>query len=336
VNAYELSTTAGIVSLEIVDKPEPDPGPAQVLVRMRAASLNFRDLVVAKGGYGRNVKLPLVPLSDGAGEVVAVGEGVNRFTTGDRVAGIFMQSWLAGGFREEYGASAMGGAVDGVLAEYALFHQDGLVEVPAHLEWEEAATLPCAAVTAWHALFVAGGVQAGQTVLTMGSGGVSVFALQFARMAGAKVIATSGNLEKTERLHEMGAGQLVNYRETPNWGKVVRELAGGGGVDCVVEVGGAGTLEQSLRAIRGGGAISLIGVLAGPGDFNPNWIFMKAVRLQGIYVGSREMFENMNKAIEATQMRPVVDRVFPFAEAKTAMRYMESGAHFGKVVISIQ
>jgi NADPH:quinone reductase-like Zn-dependent oxidoreductase len=170
----------------------------------------------------------------------------------------------------------------------------------------------------------------------MGSGGVSVFALQFARMAGAKVIATSGDLEKTGRLQEMGASQLVNYRETPNWGKVVRELAGGGGVDCVVEVGGAGTLEQSLRAVRGGGAISLIGVLAGPGEFNPNWIFMKAIRLQGIYVGSREMFESMNKAMEVTRMRPVVDRVFPFAEAKTAMRYMESGAHFGKVVISIQ
>ncbi len=336
MRTYQLTTTSGIDSLVALDKPDPSPGPDQVLVRMKAASLNFRDLVVVKGGYGRNVKLPLVPLSDGAGEVVAVGERVSRFTTGDRVAGIFMQSWLAGGFREEYGASAMGGAVDGVLAEYALFHQDGLLRIPAHLEWEEAATLPCAAVTAWHALFVAAGVQAGQTVLTMGSGGVSVFALQFAKLAGAKVIATSGNLEKTERLQEMGASQLVNYRETPNWGKVVRELAGGEGVDCVVEVGGAGTLEQSLRAVRGGGAISLIGVLAGPGDFNPNWIFMKAIHLHGIYVGSREMFENMNKAIEATRMRPVVDRVFPFAEAKTAMRYMESGAHFGKVVISIQ
>ncbi len=331
---YELAA-AGIDALSVREADEPRPGPNQVLVRMHATSLNFRDLVVVKGGYGSNVKLPLVPISDGAGEVVETGPGAGRFRVGDRVSAIFMQSWRSGPYGEGHGASALGGAVDGVLSEYAVFDQDGLVAVPEHLSWAEAATLPCAAVTAWHALVEAGGVKAGQTVLTLGSGGVSVFALQFAKMAGARVVATSSSEEKLQRLQEMGAGQLINYLETPNWGKTVREMTGGPGADCVVEVGGAGTLEQSLRAVRAGGVISLIGVLAGPGEFNPNWIFMKAVKLQGIYVGSRDMFEEMNRAIEAAQMHPVVDRVFPFTEAKTALRYMESGAHFGKVVVEI-
>jgi NADPH:quinone reductase-like Zn-dependent oxidoreductase len=281
------------------------------------------------------VKLPLVPLSDGAGEVLETGAGVDRFRPGDRVMGIFLQSWLAGPYRERHGASALGGAVDGVLSEYAVFAQDGLVRVPDHLDWAEAATLPCAAVTAWNALFPAGGVRAGQTVLTLGSGGVSIFALQFAKMAGAEVIATTSAEDKAERLQEMGARQLINYLETPSWGKVAREMTGGEGVDCVVEVGGAGTLEQSLRAVRAGGVVSLIGLLAGPGEFNTNWVFMKALKLHGIYVGSREMFEEMNRAIEVTQLRPVVDRVFPFDEAKAALQHLESGAHFGKVVISI-
>ncbi len=334
MQVWELATPAGIDSLTLAERPDPEPGHRQVLVRMRAASLNYRDLIIVKGGYGRNLKLPLIPLSDGAGEVVATGPGVTRFHTGDRVAALFMQSWLAGPYREAYGTSALGGAIDGVAAELAVFDEDGLVPAPDHLSWEEAATLPCAALTAWNALFVAAGLQPGQTVLTMGSGGVSVFALQFARLAGAQVIATSSSNEKLERLREMGAERLINYRETPQWGKVVREMTGGG-VDAVVEVGGAGTLEQSLRAVRAGGTIALIGVLAGPGTFTPNWIFMKALRLQGIYVGSRAMFEAMNQAVAAAELHPVIDRTFEFTELPQALRHLEAGAHVGKVVVRI-
>lgn len=334
MQVWELAAPEGIDSLALRERPEPEPGHGQVLVRVRAASLNYRDLIIVKGGYGRGLKLPLVPLSDAAGEVVAVGRGVTRFRPGDRVAPLFMQTWLAGPFREAYGASALGGAIEGVAAEMAVFHEDGLVAVPEHLSWEEAATLPCAALTAWNALFAAGGLQPGRTALTMGSGGVSVFALQFARLAGARVTATSSSNEKLERLKELGAEQLVNYRETPDWGRVVREMTGGG-VDLVVEVGGAGTLEQSLRAVRAGGTIALIGVLAGPGTFTPNWIFMKALRVQGIYVGSREMFEQMNRAVAAAGLRPVIDRVFEFSELPAALRRLESGAHFGKVVVRI-
>jgi len=335
MKVYELTEAGGIGSLRAAERPEPEPGPQQVLVRMKAASLNFRDLVVVKGGYGRGLKLPLVPLSDGAGEVAAVGAEVERVKPGDRVAGIFMQRWLAGPFQESYGASALGGAIDGVLAEYVLFGEEGVVSVPEHLSWEEAAALPCAGVTAWNALMVSGALQAGQSVLVLGSGGVSVFALQFARLAGARVIATSSSNERLEKLRELGAQQLINYRETPAWSKVVREMTGGTGADHVVEVGGAGTLEQSLRSVRAGGAVHLIGVLAGPGEFNPNWIFMKAARLQGIYVGSRAMFEDMNRAIETTGMRPVVDRVFGFGEAREAMRFMESAGHLGKIIIAL-
>ncbi len=332
MQAWELAAPEGIGSLALRERPDPEPGPGQVLVRIRAASLNYRDLILVRGGYGRGLKLPLIPLSDAAGEVAGVGPGVTRFRPGDRVAALFMQSWLAGPYRETYGASALGGAIDGVAAELAVFDEDGLVGVPAHLSWEEAATLPCAALTAWNALFPAGALQPGRTVLTMGSGGVSVFALQFARLAGARVAATSSDNGKLERLKEMGAAMLVNYRETPEWGRVVREMTGGG-VDLVVEVGGAGTLEQSLRAVRAGGTISLVGVLAGPGTFTPNWIFMKALRVHGIYVGSREMFEEMNRAIAAAELRPVIDKVFDFAELPQALEHLEAGRHFGKVVI---
>jgi len=335
MKVFELREATGIGGLVPAERPDPAPGSGEVLVRMKAASLNYRDLVVAKGGYGRNQKLPLTPLSDGAGEVAGTGEGVRRFTTGDRVAGCFMPGWIAGGFREDYSASALGGARDGVLAEYVIFPEHGLVRIPPHLSWEEAACLPCAALTAWNALIVAARLRPGNTVLVLGSGGVSVFALQLARLAGAAVIATSSSNERLERLRELGAERLINYRETPRWGSTVREMTGGAGVDVVVEVGGAGTLEQSLRAVRGGGTISLIGVLAGPGEFNPNWIFMKSVRLQGIYVGSREMFEQMNAAIETAALRPVIDRVFPFAETPAAYRHLDAGAHFGKVVIRI-
>jgi NADPH:quinone reductase-like Zn-dependent oxidoreductase len=303
-----------------------------VLVRIKAASLNYRDLLVAKGLYSRNLPLPLIPLSDASGEVAEVGPGVSRVRPGDRVAGIFMQAWIDGEPTEAKAKSALGGAIGGVLAEAVVFDQEGVVPIPEHLSYEEAATLPCAAVTAWHALIVSGRVRAGETVLVQGTGGVSIFALQFARLSGARVIATSSHDEKLERARQLGASDGINYKTTPDWDARARELTGGAGVDHVIEVGGAGTLPKSLKAVRMGGHIPLIGILTG-GEFNPTPLLMKSVRLQGIFVGSRAMFEAMNRAIALHRLRPVVDRIFPFDEAPEALRHLERGAHFGKVVI---
>jgi NADPH:quinone reductase-like Zn-dependent oxidoreductase len=333
MKVYEIREAKGIDSVQPVERPDPEPGFGEVLIRMKAASLNYRDLAVARGQYGRGVPLPIIPLSDGAGEVAAIGQGVTRVKAGDRVAGIFMQTWLAGPLKEEHGSSALGGAVDGVLAEYVVLNQNGVVKIPEHLSYEEAATLPCAAVTAWNALVSTGHLSAGETVLTQGTGGVSIFALQFATMTGARVISTSSSDAKLERVRAMGASDGINYKSTPDWEKPVRALTGTG-VDHVVEVGGAGTLEKSMKAVRSGGTVSLIGVLTGgTGEVNPRPLLMKNIRLQGIYVGSREMFEALNRAISLHKTRPVVDRVFPFADAVAAYRYLESGAHFGKVVI---
>ncbi len=334
MKAYEIRDTFSVDALALSDRSDPKPGPGQVVVKNRAVSLNFRDLLVVKGEYSRKLPLPLTPCSDCAGEVVAVGEGVTRVKVGDHVAGIFMQTWLDGEPSEAKAKSAMGAAIGGVLAESVLLHENGLVHIPAHLSFEEAATLPCAAVTAWHALISEGGLKPGDTVLTLGSGGVSLFALQFARLAGARVISTSGSDEKLARLHEMGASDGINYKTTPDWDKRVRELTGLG-ADYVVEVGGASTLPKSLKAVRMGGTISLIGNVAGGGEVNPVPILMKNIRLQGIFVGSREMFEAMNRAIALHQLHPVVDRVFPFNEAREAMHYMERGAHFGKICIQV-
>jgi NADPH:quinone reductase-like Zn-dependent oxidoreductase len=335
MKVYEIARPGSIEALTLAERPRPTPGPGQVLMRVRACSLNYRDLAVVRGTYARGLKLPLVPLSDGAGEVVEVGPGVTRFAVGDRVAAIFMQSWLAGGPREEYARSSLGGAIDGMLAEYVALDQEGLLPVPAHLTYEDAATLPCAAVTAWNALVSEGRLKAGDVVLVLGSGGVSVFALQFARLTGARVVATSSSEEKLARLLELGASDGVNYRTTPEWDKRVRELTAGRGVDHVVEVGGAGTLARSLNAVRQGGRVSLIGVLTGAGEVDPTPVLRKAITLQGIFVGSREMFEEMNRAIETAGMRPVVDRVFEFAQAREAYRYLESAAHIGKIVITL-
>lgn len=325
----------GIDALQLKEKDVPSPGYGQVLVRVRAVSLNYRDLLVISGSYSRHLPLPLIPLSDGAGEVVEVGAGVSRWQSGDRVAGTFFQDWDGGGITEDVPKSALGGAIDGVLAEFALFRERGLVRVPDNLSFEEGATLPCAGLTAWHALR-SGNLACGQSVLTLGTGGVSLFALQFARTSGGLVIATTGSEAKMERLREMGAGYVINYKTEPEWEKMVLELTGRRGVDLVVEVGGAGTLGKSFKAVRLGGHISLIGVLTGStGEVNPLPAVMKNVRIQGIYVGSREMFEAMNRAIVLNDIHPVIDRVFPFAEAKEAYRYLQSGAHFGKVVIAI-
>jgi len=332
MRAYEIRDTFGVDALALSERPDPKPGPGQVVVKTKAVSLNFRDLLVVKGDYSRKLPLPMTPCSDCAGEVAAVGEGVTRVKVGDRVAGIFMQTWLDGEVNEAKAKSALGAAIGGVLAESVLLHESGLVHIPAHLSFEEAATLPCAGVTAWHALIAEGGLKPGDTVLTLGSGGVSLFALQFARLAGARVISTSGSDEKLARLCGLGASDGINYKITVDWDKRVRELTGAG-VDHIVEVGGASTLPKSIKAVRMGGRISLIGNVAGGGEFNPLPLLMKTVRLQGIFVGSREMFEAMNRAISAHSLRPVVDRVFPFNEAREAMHYMESGAHFGKICI---
>ncbi|MHB1572189.1 MAG: zinc-dependent alcohol dehydrogenase family protein [Solirubrobacteraceae bacterium] len=333
MKVYEIRERFGLDSLTLSERPQPQPRAHEVLVRIEAAALNYRDLMVVKGQYNPKMPLPRIPLSDAAGEVVAVGADVRRVKVGQRVAAIFMQKWLSGDIDESKAKSALGGAMDGLLAEYAVLHEEGLVAIPDHLGFEEAATLPCAAVTAWHALVTEGRIQPGDSVLVQGTGGVSLFALQFARLAGARVLITSSSNEKLERARKLGASECINYKEVPEWGDKVRELTGGRGVDLVVEVGGAGTLGQSLRAVRMGGQISLIGVLSGVTQANPMPILMKNVRVQGIFVGSREMFEAMNRAIILHQLRPVVDRVFPFAEAVEAFRYMESAAHFGKICI---
>jgi NADPH:quinone reductase-like Zn-dependent oxidoreductase len=335
MKAYRLHEFAGPDALRREELPSPTPGPGQVLVKIRAVSLNYRDLMISKGVYNPRLRLPLVLLSDGAGEVAVTGAGVTRFKPGDRVMASFMPAWVGGQLDEAKARSALGGEVDGVLAEEVVLPAEGLARIPEHLSFEEAATLPCAAVTAWHALVVGGAIKPGDTILTLGTGGVSIFALQFARLAGAKVIATSSHDAKLDRLRELGAAEVINYKTTPEWDGRVRELTGGVGVDQIVEVGGAGTLPRSLRAIRLGGYIALIGVLSGLGEINPMPILMRNVRVQGIFVGSRTMLEAMNQAIRVNQMHPVIDRVFEFEDAVAALKHMESGSHFGKVVIRV-
>jgi len=335
MKVFEVRDNFGIDNLVLAERPQPMPGHGQILVKVRAVSLNYRDLMVVKGIYNPKLPLPLIPFSDGAGDVVAAGDGVSRVRVGDRVAGIFMQTWLGGEVTESKARSALGGGIDGMLAEYVVLYEDGVVHIPAHLSYEEAATLPCAAVTAWHAV-IEKGLKLGGSVLVLGTGGVSLFALQFARLAGAKVIITSSSDEKLTRAQQLGAEECINYKKVPEWDQRVRELTGGTGVDLVVEVGGAGTLPQSLKAVRTGGRISLIGVLTGnTGNINPLPIVMKNIRVEGIFVGSREMFESMNRAINLHQLHPVVDRIFSFEETGQALRHMESGAHFGKICIRI-
>jgi NADPH:quinone reductase-like Zn-dependent oxidoreductase len=336
MKAYEIREF-GIENLAVFDREKPVPQAKEVLVRFRAASLNFRDIMAVTGTYNPRMKLPAVPLSDGAGEVTAVGNGVTKWKVGDRVMPIFAQRWIDGDTTEEKRRTSLGAGAqwDGVLREYGSFDEEGLVRIPDHLSFEEAATLPCAAVTAWHALSVSGNLKAGQSVLTLGTGGVSVFALQFAKLFGARVISTTGNAEKETKLRSLGADEIINYKSREDWDAAVLELTGKKGVDHVVEVGGAGTLGRSLSSVRLGGHVAMIGALTGPGDFNPITVFMKAVRLQGIFVGSRAMFEDMLQAIAVAQLKPVIDKVFEFDAAREAMQYMKSGAHFGKVVIRI-
>ncbi len=333
MKALVVQSAFGFENIAVVDRPDPTLGPGQVLVRVRAVSLNFRDLLLVKGQYNPRLQFPRILGSDAAGEVVEVGDGATRFKVGDRVANCFMTGWSEGPITDAAAKSALGSDRDGVFAELVPIDERALVNVPEHLTFEEAATLPCAAVTAWNALTTAE-TGPGTTVLLQGTGGVSIFALQFAHALGAKALITSSSEEKLARAATLGVTAGVNYRTNPDWDKWARQQTGGSGVDVVVEVGGAGTLERSLKAVRTGGHVALIGVLAGTGAINPMMILMKAIRVQGVFVGSHAMFEEMNRVIVEKRIRPMIDRVFPFAEAGAAFKHLESGSHFGKVVMS--
>jgi NADPH:quinone reductase-like Zn-dependent oxidoreductase len=341
MRAYQVRQF-GLEHLKQVELPMLQIAPGTVLIRVHAVSLNYRDLMVVKGFYNPKMELPRIPCSDGAGEVVAIGDGVTQVRVGDRVCGIFMQRWLDGPLTAERSKAALGGDVDGMLAEYALLAQDGVVRFPEHLSYEEAATFPCAGVTAWNALHHAGEVARpvlpGETVVIQGTGGVSLFALQFAKLLGAIVIGTSSSDEKLKRAYGLGLDAGCNYRERPEWSKWVAEVTGGRGADRIIEVGGGGTFGQSLRAARVGGMVAQIGVLSGAATSEPlalTPILHKQLRVQGIYVGSRAMFDQMNTVIAKAELHPIIDRVFAFDQAREAFLHMESGSHFGKIVIRV-
>ena len=336
MRAYHVTTFDGLSSLQPVELPKPAPKAGQVLVAMRAGSLNFRDLMVANGIYPMDRSRPVVPMSDGTGEVVEVGHGVTGFKVGDRVMGTFFYNWEDGDLTAEQMPLSRGGNIPGTLAEYCVFNEHELVHMPAHLSYEEAATLPCAAVTAWQGLVKLGGIKAGDTVLTLGTGGVSLFALQFAKMHGAKVIITSSSDEKLARAKAMGADVLINYRTHPDWEQKVLEATNGRGADHVIELGGAGTLEKSLQAVRHSGKVYVIGVLA-HNDTSPSpalQILFRQVQVLGILVASRQTLIDMNKAIEVNGLRPVIDKTFSFDQAPQAYQHLAGGSHFGKVVIA--
>lgn len=328
----------GTENLVVAERPDPEPGPKQVAVRVRAAALNFRDVLMVRGHYNPRLPLPVVPLSDGMGEIIAVGDGVTRWKTGDRVAACFTQGFISRPVPRDgsYLKQTLGGPLDGMLAEIVVLRADSVVAAPAHLSDAEVATLPCAAVTAWSALFSEGNVRSGDTVVIQGTGGVSIFALQLAKLAGARTIVTSSSDDKLDRARALGADELINYKTTPDWGAQVKKLTGGIGADHIVEVGGSGTLSQSLRGIRAGGEISIIGVLSGgKGELNITPVLMRNIRLQGVFVGSRDDFEALNRAVSHHALRPVIDRTFGFDEAREALEYLASGAHFGKVCIEL-
>ncbi|HEY1498465.1 MAG TPA: NAD(P)-dependent alcohol dehydrogenase [Acidobacteriaceae bacterium] len=326
----------GIENLKTVGLPDPSPQRGEVLVRVHAVSWNYRDLLVVTGKYSPKMRLPRIPCSDGAGEVIAMGEGVTRVQIGDRVAGIFMQNWIDGAPSAEKSRGALGGDVDGMLAELVALREDGLVHFPRHFSYQEAATLPCAAVTAWNALTRAAKTKPGDTVVILGTGGVSIFALQFAKLLGARVLGTSSSDAKLERAKSLGLDAGLNYRQHPEWDQWVIDQTDGRGADLIVEVGGAGTLAQSLRAVRIGGAVAQIGVLSESHQSFPLGLLLhRQVRLCGIYVGSRADFEKMIRAITQQELKPQVDEVFSFTNAPAALQRLQSGSHFGKLVTSV-
>lgn len=332
---YQLQAKPAYECLSRVAADTPKPGPGQVLVKVKATSLNYRDLLTARGVEQNPALVGRVPLSDGAGEVAELGAGVTRVKLGERVAGCFMQKWIDGELDAEKFASALGGAIDGMAAEYVVLDEQGVVRVPQHLSYEEAACLPCAAVTAWDALKHAG-LRAGQTVLLLGTGGVSIFAVQFAKMHGARVILTSSSDAKLEIARTLGADEVINYSKTSNWDEEVLRRTGGRGADMAIEVGGPDTLNKSLNAVRISGAISIMGTLTGmAGAVSTIQLLRKRIKLQGIFVGSRATFEEMNRAIELHQLRPVIDKTFGFDQLRAAYEYQHSQAHVGKVVVTI-
>lgn len=336
MKAYHVTSANGPDAIERIDLSEPEVGPSDVLVKMRACSLNYRDLGIARGGYPRNDTSPVIPLSDGAGEVLAVGEQVTKFKAGDRVAGSFVQDWIDGDPTDAALRTSLGGGIDGVLREQMTFPDHGLVHVSDHLSFEEAACLPCAALTAWHALVERGDVNASDTVLLLGTGGVSMFGLQFAKAFGARVIMTSSSDEKLDLARAHGADEVINYRQNEDWPKRVRELTGGQGVDHVLEVGGPNTLEKSIASTRPGGTVSIIGVLAGAeGKASPMTAVFNVVRMHGIYVGSRAMFERMNKAISHNKLKPMISQTFPFDDAVAAYHALRDAKHTGKIVVTL-
>jgi len=341
MHAYPIQQF-GIDHLQCIDQSTQQVTPGTVLIKVHAVSLNYRDLMMVKGLYNPKMALPRIPCSDGAGEVAAIGEGVTRVKVGDRVCGIFMQRWLDGPLTADKSKAALGGDVDGMLTEYALLHEDGVILFPEHLTYEEASTLPCAGVTAWNALHHAGDpvnpTHSGETVVIQGTGGVSIFALQFAKLLGARVLGTSSSEEKLSRARSLGLDEGCNYKSRPDWSKWVVETTANTGADRIIEVGGAGTFGQSLRAARVGGTITQIGILSGAATSDPvalTPILHKQLRVQGIYVGSRAMFEQMNSAIAKAGLHPVIDKVFEFAQAAEAFTHMESASHFGKIVIRV-
>lgn len=335
MRAYVIGQYGGLDGLVLRDLPlPPQPGPGQVLVRLRAASLNFRELLILAGNYSALSKPELIPCSDGAGEVLAIGDGVRRVTVGERVMLTFHPHWLSGEMPAGRDVLGRGGSVDGTLCEYACVDEDELVHIPEHLSFEEAATLPCAALTAWSALTAGPGLLPGQSVLTQGGGGVSVFALQLAKLFGAKVVALSSQAERLQRLRDLGADDTIDYRLNPEWAQEVVARTAGEGVDLTVEVGGGATVERSVQATRVGGRISLVGLLSGGPAFSEAF-FYRGLSLHTIRVGSREQFEQMCRAIEVHRLHPVIDQVFAFEDVPRAFETLKQGGHFGKLVVSI-
>lgn len=336
MRAFQIQDQFGLQHLTLVERDDPKPGPSQIVVKVAAASLNYRDWLMINGQYNPKQPLPLIPLSDGVGIVEAIGADVDSVAVGDRVAGIFAQNWLAGEPDQSVLLHTVGGPIDGMLAERVILNASGVVPVPAHLTDEEAATLPCAAVTAWSALFERRPVQPGDTVLIQGTGGVSIFALQFAKLAGCRVAVISSSDERLERCVQLGADYTLNYRAEPKWDKAIRAWTSGVGVDRVIEVGGQETFNRSLKAVRHSGVIAMIGILSGNrGDIDLVPILMRRIDVQGIFVGARATFVDMNRAIAMAELRPAIHSVTAFEDAPQAFEQLERGGHFGKLVIRI-
>ncbi|MGI1671845.1 MAG: NAD(P)-dependent alcohol dehydrogenase [Neptuniibacter sp.] len=335
MHAYQVDSADGIGAIKQVDLDTPTPGDNEILVKMKACSLNYRDLLIPLGGYVRNDVRPIVPLSDGAGEIVQVGKNVTKFQPGDRVIGNFFQHWKSGKIDDKGLNSAMGGSIDGVLSEYFILQEDCTVKIPEHMTYEEASTLPCAATTAWHALEEVGNLQPGDTILLLGTGGVSIFGLQIAKAKGATVIITSSSEKKLKRAAEMGADHTINYKTNPDWEEQVLALTDGKGVDNVLEVGGAGTFEKSVASAKVNGTVSVIGILTGLE--NPTISLMtifNLLKIQGVYVGSTSMLQDLCNFMAEKNITPVIDQQFDFANSMDAYNHMASAKHFGKIVIS--